>query len=60
MKVMRARATVKVINDYVDAATQGAMAIVQGHIQPLNPAEEARSHVYVYNGIFFSLSLDAR
>lgn len=59
-RVVRARATVKVLSDFVEAATQGAMAIVQGHVPALNPADEARSHVYVYNNIFFSQQLDAK
>ena len=58
-RVARARANAKVLTDFVDAATQGCIAIVGGHITPLNGAEDPRAHVWVFNGIFYSLALDA-
>lgn len=35
--------------DFVGAATEGAIAIVKGNMQPLNPTERRAAHVYVYN-----------
>jgi protein TIF31 len=40
------------------AATSGAIAIIEGNIQPLNPNEKKWQQVYVYNQIFFSFALD--
>lgn len=37
---------------------QGATAVVQGFVQPINPMEPRKSHVYVYNNIFFSFAAD--
>lgn len=52
------RAVAKVYGDFVEAATKGAIAIVEGKIIPLNPNESMRQHVYVYNQIFFSFAVD--
>jgi hypothetical protein len=46
-RLLRARARARVLADFVDAATQGAVAIVQGHVPPLNPSEATRMHVFV-------------
>ena len=56
--MQRDRAVAKVYGDFVDAATKGAMAIIEGKIIPLNPNEALRQHVYVYNEIFFSFAVD--
>lgn len=48
----------KIYNDFVDAATRGAQAIVEGKLTSLNPNEPLRQHVYVYNQIFFSFAID--
>lgn len=41
-RVQRDRAVAKVYNDFLDAAVKGAVAIVAGNIQPLNPNESSR------------------
>ena len=38
-RVQRDRAIMKVYNDFLDAATKGAIAIVNGNLMPLNPNE---------------------
>jgi protein TIF31 len=59
-QIVRSRVMYKIVNEFVEAATQGAVAIVEGHIPPINPMDEANSHVYVFNNIFFSLSVDGK
>ncbi len=49
----------KVFSDFGEAALAGAMAVIDGNIIPMNPNEPLRSHVYVYNNIFFSRALDS-
>ena len=49
----------KVLTDFGDAALVGALAILDGHITPMNPNEPTRSHVYLHNNIFFSRAVDA-
>jgi len=41
------------------AATEGAISIIKGNIQPLNPLEQRKQHVFVYNLIFFSFAVDS-
>ncbi|KAF1333506.1 Eukaryotic translation initiation factor 3 subunit, partial [Globisporangium splendens] len=59
-QIVRARVMYKIVNEFVEAATQGAVAIVEGHIPPINPMDDASAHVYVFNNIFFSLSIDGK
>ena len=56
-KVMRARALYKVEQDFTAAARKGAEAIMSGFVQPINPMDQPNSYVYVFNNIFFSLSV---
>ena len=56
--MQRDRAVSKVYVDFVEAATQGAIALIEGKITPLNPNEPLHHHVYVYNQIFFSFAID--
>jgi tetratricopeptide (TPR) repeat protein len=57
-RVVRARALTKVMVDFVEAATRGALAIARGHVPPLNPTDDPSTFVYVFNSIFFSLGMD--
>jgi len=43
------RAVSKVYNDFLEAASAGAIALIEGKIVPLNPNEPMRQHVYVFN-----------
>ena len=57
-RIQRDRAITKVYNDFLDAATKGAIAIVNGNLMPLNPNEPEKQQVFVYNYIFFSFAID--
>ena len=52
------RAMSRVYHDFLEAATQGAVAICEGKLTALNPNEPVHQHVYVYNQIFFSFAAD--
>lgn len=41
-RIQRDRAITKVYNDFLDAATKGAIAIVNGNLMPLNPNESEK------------------
>ena len=58
LRVQKERAAIKIYQDFVEAATKGAQAIIEGKLQSLNPNEPVRQHVYVYNHIFFSYAID--
>ena len=56
---LRARLVHRVLTEFGEAAVGAVHAIVSGTVQPMNPTEPPRSHVYIYNGIFFSRAVDA-
>ena len=58
-RAQRDRAITKIYNDFLNAATEGAIAIVKGSISPLNPTEQRKSQVFVYNLIFLSYAIDS-
>lgn len=57
-RVQQERAIQKVYSDFLQAATAGAQAIIEGKLTSLNPNEPMKQHVYVYNQIFFSYAID--
>lgn len=36
------------------------MAVVDGNIMPINPGEEAKMQMFLWNNIFFSLGFDVK
>ena len=59
-RIVRDRMMYKASVDFLDAAHAGVIAIVNKCVPPLNPAEDARAHVFVHNSIFFSFGVDGR
>lgn len=59
-RIMRERAIFKVHSDFVSAATRGAMAVVDGNVMALNPSEDTKMQMFIWNNIFFSLGFDVR
>lgn len=56
--LMHARLSAKVLSDFVDAATAGAVAAVTGVLPPLNASDEPSSHVYHHANVFFARVAD--
>ncbi|KAH9517025.1 hypothetical protein DERF_007725 [Dermatophagoides farinae] len=59
-RIIRERAIFKVHSDFVAAATRGAMAVVDGNVLALNPNEDTKMQMFIWNNIFFSLGFDVR
>lgn len=59
-RLIRERAIFKVNSDFVAAATRGAMAVIDGNVMAINPGEEAKMQMFIWNNIFFSLGFDVR
>ncbi|GLV34583.1 clueless [Carabus blaptoides fortunei] len=59
-RLLRERAIFKVHSDFVTAATRGAMAVIDGNVMAINPGEEAKMQMFIWNNIFFSLGFDVR
>ena len=50
----------KVHSDFVSAASRGAQAVIDGNVMAINPGEESRMQMFIWNNIFFSLGFDVR
>ncbi|XP_070493188.1 clustered mitochondria protein homolog [Chironomus tepperi] len=59
-RLLRERAIFKVHSDFVTAATRGATAVIDGNVMAINPGEEAKMQMFIWNNIFFSLGFDVR
>lgn len=59
-RLMRERAIFKVHSDFVTAATRGAMAVIDGNVMAINPGEDVKMQMFIWNNIFFSLGFDVR
>ena len=59
-RMVRERAVYKVYADFIEAATQGAQAVIDGNIPPLNPTDDERSFLFIWNNVFFSYPYDGR
>ena len=59
-RLLRERAFFKVHSDFVSAATRGAMAVIDGNVMAINPGEEAKMQMFIWNNIFFSLGFDVK
>jgi protein TIF31 len=59
-RIQRDRALIRVNTEFVEVATRGAIAVINKSIPPINPLDNERSHMYIYNNIFFSFALDSR
>lgn len=59
-RLLRERAVFKVHSDFVAAATRGAIAVIDGNVMAINPGEETKMQMFIWNNIFFSLGFDVR
>ena len=59
-RLLRERAIFKVHSDFVSAATRGAVAVIDGNVMAINPGEDAKMQMFIWNNIFFSLGFDVR
>uniref|UniRef100_A0A9J8CDK0 Clustered mitochondria protein homolog n=1 Tax=Cyprinus carpio carpio TaxID=630221 RepID=A0A9J8CDK0_CYPCA len=59
-RLLRERAIFKVHSDFAAAAMRGAMAVIDGNVMAINPGEETRMQMFIWNNIFFSLGFDVR
>jgi protein TIF31 len=59
-RLIRERAMFKVHCDFVNAATRGAQLVVENNIMAINPGEEAKIQMFIWNNMFFSLGFDVK
>ena len=58
--LMKCKYLQKVTTEFIDASRLGAIAIVDGHINPMNAEDSEECHIYFFNNIFFSRAMDAK
>lgn len=59
-RLIRERAMFKVHSDFVSAATRGAMAVIESNIMAINPGEDSKIQMFIWNNMFFSLGFDVK
>ncbi|GMT19885.1 hypothetical protein PFISCL1PPCAC_11182 [Pristionchus fissidentatus] len=59
-RLVRDRSIFKIHSDFIAAAVKGAQAVVEGNVMAINPADEPKTHMYIWNNIFFSLGFDVK
>ncbi|KAM8960689.1 clustered mitochondria protein homolog [Pelodytes ibericus] len=59
-QLLRQRANFKINSDFVGACTRGAMAVIDGNVMAINPGEETKMQMFIWNNIFFSFGFDVR
>uniref|UniRef100_A0A0K0DAX0 Clu domain-containing protein n=1 Tax=Angiostrongylus cantonensis TaxID=6313 RepID=A0A0K0DAX0_ANGCA len=59
-RLTRDRSVFKIHGDFINAAVKGAIAVVEGNVVAINPADEPRTHMFIWNNIFFSLGFDVK
>ncbi|TKS65350.1 Clustered mitochondria protein -like protein [Collichthys lucidus] len=57
-RLHRERSIFRTNSDFVEAATRGAVAVVDGNVMPLNPAQAPHMQIFIWNNLFFSLGFD--
>ena len=59
-RLIRERAIFKIHSDFVSAAVKGAVAVVDGNVMAINPGDEPKMQMFIWNNIFFSLGFDVK
>lgn len=59
-KLCRDRARFKVYTDFLQAAVRGAQAVLDGSVHSINPSDEPKMQMFIWNNIFFSLGFDVK
>ncbi|KAJ2722753.1 Intracellular distribution of mitochondria [Coemansia sp. Benny D115] len=59
-RVLRDRQLHKWYSEFADAAVQGAIAVVEGEMLPLNPNDAAEQHMFLRDNVFYSKGFDGR
>lgn len=58
--VLKHRYLYRLTNEFSECCKIIAVAISDGYIAPINPAEPHQSHAYFYNNIFFSRAIETK
>lgn len=59
-RICRDRAKFKVHSDFLATAIKGAMHIIDGSVLTINAMDDPKTHMFIWNNIFFSLGFDVK
>ncbi|KAI3384841.1 hypothetical protein SNEBB_009093 [Seison nebaliae] len=59
-RILRDRAKFKVMTDFSNAACFGAQAAVEGNLMAINPGEDRKIQMFIWNNMFFSFGFDVK
>lgn len=59
-RLLRDRAIFKSNSDFVVAAVRAAVSVVNGDIMAINPGENKKQQMFIWNNMFFSLGFDVK
>lgn len=59
-RLIRERTIFKVHSDFVVAASRGAQMVIDGNIMAINPGEDTKMQMFLWNNIFLSLGFDVK
>jgi protein TIF31 len=57
-KITRQKNLSRMFGEFLHAAVKGAVNVVEGNISPVNPSDDKKNYIYLWNNIFFSLAFD--
>nr|CAD2151370.1 unnamed protein product [Meloidogyne enterolobii] len=57
-RLCRDRARFKVNADFLQACVRGALAVIDGSVLSINPSDEPKMQMFIWNNIFLSLGFD--
>ncbi|KAI1724601.1 clustered mitochondria domain-containing protein [Ditylenchus destructor] len=59
-RICRDRAKFKVHSDFLAASVKGAMHVIDGNVLSINAMDDPKTHMFIWNNIFFSLGFDVK
>jgi protein TIF31 len=59
-RLCRDRARFKVNADFLQSCVRGAMAVIDGSVLSINPSDEPKMQMFIWNNIFLSLGFDVK
>ncbi|CAD6188429.1 unnamed protein product [Caenorhabditis auriculariae] len=59
-RIIRDRSYFKIHSDFINAAVRGATAVIDGNVIAINPADDRKTHMFIWQNIFFSLGFDVK
>lgn len=58
-RIIRERLLAKTAFEFTETAVKGALDVLNGSIQPMNPSEKKLDQIFLHNGVFYSFGVDA-